>query len=113
MLTQRNLEEAARSAGISAKTLLRWLKNPEFAAAYRIARREAFAQSIARLQQASTAAATTLLKIMLDPAAPASCRVRAAHSVLAHAIKAIEVDEVEARITELERIAADVNERNS
>jgi hypothetical protein len=78
LLTQRNVEEAARAAGIGARTLLRWLKLPEFQDAYRQARREAFSQSIARLQQGTSAAATTLLKVMIDPNAPASVRVRAA-----------------------------------
>jgi hypothetical protein len=34
LLTQRNVEEAARAAGIGVRTLLRWLKLPEFQAAY-------------------------------------------------------------------------------
>jgi hypothetical protein len=113
LLTQRNLEEAARTAGISVKTLLRWLKVPEFAAAYRVARREAFAQSIARLQQAATAATTTLLKVMVDPAAPVASRVRAADTVLMHAMKAIEIEDVEARVAELERIAAAARESDN
>jgi hypothetical protein len=113
LLTQRNIEEAARATGIGVKTLLRWLTIPEFATAYRVARREAFSQSIARLQQAASAATTTLLKIMLDQNAPASCRVRAADSVLDHAMKAIELEDVEARIAELERIAADAEEKRN
>ncbi len=76
--TRKKEEEAARSIGISALTMLRWLKIPEFQTAYREAGRAAFGQSIARLQQASTAAVSTLLKIMVDPNAPASTRVRAA-----------------------------------
>jgi transposase-like protein len=39
LLTQRNIEEAAKAAGIGANTLLRWLKVPEFQTAYREARR--------------------------------------------------------------------------
>ena len=31
LLTQRNVEEAARSIGIVPKTLLRWMKEPDFA----------------------------------------------------------------------------------
>jgi hypothetical protein len=77
----------------------------EFSAAYRAARRAAFSQAIARLQQASSAAATTLLKIMLDMNAPASTRVRAADSVLDHAKRAIEIEDIEARVSELERAA--------
>ena len=30
LLTQRNIEEAAKATGIAPKTLLRWLKEPEF-----------------------------------------------------------------------------------
>jgi hypothetical protein len=103
LLVQRNLEDAARAAGISAKTLLRWMKEPEFDAAYRIARRAAFGQSIARLQQGASAAATTLLKTMIDPNTPASVRVRAAECVMNQATKAIEIEDVEARVSELER----------
>jgi hypothetical protein len=39
LLGQRNIEEAAESIGIRTKTMLRWLKLPEFDAAYRQARR--------------------------------------------------------------------------
>jgi hypothetical protein len=106
LLTQRNLEEAAKAAGISANTLLRWLKVPEFQAAYREARRAAFAQAIARLQQGTTAAATTLLKTMIDPGTPASVRVRAAEAIFNHAAKAIEIEDIEARVAILEAAAA-------
>jgi len=105
LLSQRNVEEAAHVAGIGTRTLLRWLKLPEFQAAYRQARREAFSQSVARLQQASGAAVSTLLKIMVDPNAPASTRVRAADSVLDHGAKAIELEDIEVRVSELERAA--------
>ena len=105
LLSQRNVEEAARSVGIGTNTLLRWLKLPEFQAAYRQARREAFSQSVARLQLASGAAVSTLLKVMVDPNAPASTRVRAAESVLDHGAKSIELEDVEVRVAELERAA--------
>jgi hypothetical protein len=77
------VEDAAKSVGIAPKTLLRWMQIPGFQAAYREARRAAFGQSIARLQQASSAAVSTLLKIMVDPNAPASVRggLRAASSI--------------------------------
>ena len=79
---------------------------PEFQKAYREARRAAFGQAIARLQQGTSAAATTLLKIMIDPGTPASVRVRAADSIFNHAAKAIEIEDIEARVAELERAAA-------
>ena len=89
MLTQRNVEEAARSVGVSIATLMRWQKLPEFQTAYRDARRAAYGQAVARLQQGTSAAATTLLKTMIDPNAPASVRLRAAEAIFNHAAKAM------------------------
>ena len=105
LLIQRNVDEAARSIGISTQTLVRWMKLPEFQTAYREARRAAYGQSIARLQQATTAAVSTLLKIMVDTNSPASTRVRAADSVLNHAVKAIENEDIEVRVAALEQAA--------
>lgn len=65
----------------------------------------AFQQSVARLQQASTAAVSTLLKVMVDPATPPATKVRAADSVLSHSAKAIEIDDIGARVSQLERPA--------
>jgi hypothetical protein len=105
LLTQKNIEEAARSIGIGSATLLRWMKDPDFDTAYREARRAAFRQSVARLQQASGAAVTTLLKLMIDPTTPPSTRARAADSVLDHSARAIEIEDIESRVSELERAA--------
>jgi len=66
LLTQRNLEEAARTIGISV---------------------------------------TTLLKVMVEPGTPPSTKVRAADSILDHSAKAIELEDIEARVAELERAA--------
>ena len=105
LLTNRNIEEAARAIGIAPNTLLNWMKLAEFQAAYREARRAAFGQSIARLQQGTSAAATTLLKTMIDADTPASVKVRAAEAILNHAAKAIEIEDIEARVTALEQAA--------
>jgi len=105
LLTHRNLEEAAKSVGITANTLLNWMKVPEFQTAYREARRLRFGQCIARLQQGSSAAATTLLKTIIDPNTPASVRVRAAECILNHAGKAIEIEDIEVRVSALEQAA--------
>ena len=41
--------------------------------------------------------------MLVDPNVPASVRVRAAECIMNHAIKAIELEDIEARLTELER----------
>ena len=91
LLSHRSVDEAAREVGVSADTLLRWMKEPEFQAACREARRTVFSHAIGRLQDAAGAAATTLLKIMLDPNVPAATRLRAAEIVLEQATKAGEI----------------------
>jgi hypothetical protein len=52
-----------------------------------------------------SAAATTLLKVMLDQGTPASVKVRAAECVMTHSARAIEIEDIEERVTELERAA--------
>ena len=56
---------------------------------YRKARRDAFGQGTARLQQASGAAVSSILKIMVDTHTPASTKLRAADMVLSHGAKAM------------------------
>jgi hypothetical protein len=111
LLSHRSIEDAARAVDVAPKTILRWLKEPDFDAAYREARRAAFGQSVARLQQASGAAVSTLLKLMVDANVPASTRARCADSVLSHTAKAIELDDIEARVSQLERATDESNKR--
>jgi hypothetical protein len=101
LLSHRSIDEAAQAIHIAPRTLLRWLQLAEFNAAYRRARRAAVSQSVARLQQATSAAVSTLLKVMVDPNTPASTRVRAADSVLDHSAKSIEIEDIEARVAEV------------
>ena len=105
LLTNPGVEHAARAVKITPRTLYRWLSESPFDKAYRKARRKAFGQGTARLQQASGAAVSSILKIMLDQHAPASTKLRAADMVLSHAAKAIEIEDIEARVSELERAA--------
>ena len=76
---------------------------PEFDADYRNARRDSFHQAVARLQQASGAAVTTLLKLAVDPNVPAAVKARAAYYILTLGTKAMETEDIDVRVTELER----------
>jgi hypothetical protein len=100
LLTQRSVDEAARVTGIRTQTLYRWMRHPQFEAAYQAAKRAAFGQASVRLQQASGAAVSTILQILRDPFTPPSTRVRAADLALSHGKAAIEEDIV-ARLSEL------------
>ena len=105
LLSQRNQEEAAQTAGVSKRTLNRWLGMPAFQAAYRDARRAAMSQANARLQQTASAAVSALLKVMVDPSTPASVRVRAADCVLARGNQGLENEDLDVRLAALERAA--------
>lgn len=105
LLSQRNHEEAANAAGVSKRTLNRWLKLPTFQSAYLEARRAAMFQANARLQQASSAAVSALLKVMVDPGTPASVRMRAADCVLARGNQGLENEDLDVRLAALERAA--------
>jgi hypothetical protein len=105
LLSQRNQEEAAQAAGVSKRTLNRWLRMPAFRAAYLDARRAAMSQANARLQQTASAAVSALLKVMVDPSTPASVRVRAADCVLARGNQGLENEDLDVRLAALERAA--------
>jgi hypothetical protein len=111
LLSQRNHEEAARAAGVSKRTLNRWLKMPEFQSAYLEARRATMFQANARLQQAASAAVSTLVKVMVDPSTPASARVRAADCILERGNQGLENEDYDVRLAALERAAELAKER--
>ena len=51
------------------------------------------------------------MKVMLDQNTPASTRVRAAEIIVNQAAKAIEIEDIEARVSELERTTGASNQR--
>ena len=105
LLSQRNHEEAAHAAGISKRTLARWLKMPAFQSAYLEARRAMMVQANARLQQAAGLAVSVLVKVAVDPSTPASARVRAADCILAWANQGLVNEDLLVRLAVVERTA--------
>jgi hypothetical protein len=103
LLSQRSIEDAAHVVGVAEKTLRRWMQEPQFNAHYLRARREGVSQAVARMQQATGAAGTVALKLMTDSNVPAAVRLRAAEFVFDRSIKGIELEDIEARVSELER----------
>jgi hypothetical protein len=104
LYNSRTVEEAAKSIGVSSKTLRRWQALPEFDRAYREFGNAMFRHSLARLQQTAGAAVAVLRNILGDPNAPAAVKARSAYYVLDQTRKSIEIDQIEARLTELERV---------
>ncbi|MBU2703184.1 hypothetical protein Ga0466249_004320 [Sporomusaceae bacterium BoRhaA] len=104
LLTTSSIAEAAKQAGIGETTLWRWLQMPEFAKRYKEAKRQAVGQAISKLQQATTIAVDTLKNVMQDNESKDSARVTAAKTVLELSFKVIELEDLQAKFEELERI---------
>jgi hypothetical protein len=100
LLSEATVSAAADKAGVGEVTLWRWLKLPDFLAAYRGARREVVEKSVAQLQQSSWAAYTTLLRLL--GADSESVSLRAAMGILDHAGRGVELLDLEERIAALE-----------
>jgi len=111
LLSEPSIEAAAKTSDVSDVTIWRWMKQPDFRAKLRDARRAVVEGAIGRLQQAATEAVTTLQR-NLTCGTPA-VEVRAATAILDQAIKAVELFDVVERVEQLEARLADRAEGQS
>jgi hypothetical protein len=107
LLAHPTVETAAHAAGLGEKTLRRWLHDPDFAASYHAARREALELTVGALQGA-TSDAVEALRRNTDASRPPSVQVRAAAALLTLAFKGVEFLELTAKVEDLERRLASV-----
>ncbi len=103
LLNEPTVARAAITADVDERTMHRWLADPDFARAYRNARRLAFAQAIAVTQRYAPLAVHALGKIMADTKVTAAARVSAATALLKFSRESIELDDLASRVDELER----------
>jgi hypothetical protein len=102
LINETTVAGASRASGIGERTLHRWLKEPNFNKCYRRARREAFNMSIAMTQRYAAVAVNNLAKIMNDPSSNNTARVTAAVALLRYGRESIELDDLAARVDQLE-----------
>lgn len=104
LLATSTIEEAAKQAGLSRRTLLRWLKLPEFRTAYIQAKGEVLRTATGILTRNAGRAADTLAVIFSGlPEPHQSARVAAAVGTLRLSLDAFCLENLEARISALER----------
>lgn len=102
LLTTKTISEAAASVGINSRTLERWLAGDEaFTREYRATRRRVLEGAIGQLQHASGEAVETLQKNLT--CGKPTVEVRAAVAILDQAIKAVELYDLEERLSALEQ----------
>jgi len=103
LLEQPTLTKAAEKIGVNQATLFRWLKEEDFRERYFEVRREAVSQAVSRLQQVMTGAVDILYDIGQDKNVAANVRVTAAKAIIDRAIKGVELEDIEVRLTRLEK----------
>jgi hypothetical protein len=111
LLKTTTVRAAADMAGVGERTLRRWLTRPAFQAEYRRARRELIQGAIHVLLRSTETATHTLVTIMQDAEQPATARVAAARTVLQTVMHALKEDDLEIRLTEVERLLDDLSRR--
>lgn len=110
LMSHPTIEAAAASIKVSSRTLRRWCGQPAFVEAYRTARHDAVAVAIGRLMQIAGAAVAVMLHLMADPSVSAAVRLAAASKVLDLAMKAMELEQIEARLAAVESAVRVFNE---
>jgi hypothetical protein len=103
LLNRPTVEQAAAEAGVSERTLRRWLReDAEFRAAYAEARSAAVDDALRQLQRGAGIAVRALVRHAKDTDAGIS--IRAAQALLDQLGRLSERVELEARVAELERL---------
>jgi AcrR family transcriptional regulator len=97
-----SIENVARKAGVSVRTVYRRLEDPGFRAKLERRRLEAVQRISDVLTSASVAAIKTLLDIQQDVTAPASVRRAAARDVLELNLRYREIAPLEQRVAAIE-----------
>jgi hypothetical protein len=102
LLTARTTGAAAVSAGVSERTLYKWLADTSFRAALRTAESELVDSAVRRLAKGQEAALDTL-ETLIQKAKHESTRHAAAVSWLNLFLRFNEVKNIDERLTELEK----------
>jgi hypothetical protein len=102
LLSTTNHEEAAKQAGLTSRTLRRYLRLPEFRAEYLLRRREMMSRAIALAQQNAFDMVQVQIDIANDSNSPASVRVSAANNVYGIGDAGLKAEDFECRIAKLE-----------
>ena len=104
LLTSPTIQDAALSCGITARTLQRWLREPGFQEQYRATKSQLLESTVNKLRTIGIDGVTALHRVAVDKESPAGATVSAGRAILEVLLKAVEVQDLDARLTELERL---------
>ncbi len=102
LLSTSTIKDAAEACGLTTVTLWRWFQLPEFAAAWRAARRQVVENAITQLQTAASEAVETLKRNLT--CGNEAVEVRAASLIIEQAVKGVELVDLQERVERLESL---------
>lgn len=104
LLSESSIEDAATKAGVSKRTLLRWMKDPGFRAEYAEAKADALKMASAILTRNASRAALVLAEVFSskDGKLYQASRVTAAIGNIRLAHEAFQLESLEERVRKLE-----------
>ena len=103
LLKHRTIAEAAAACGVTARTVLNWLNEPEFKQEYEQAKADLLESTINALRKGGFDSVNVLRTIAENGEAPAAARVSAARAMLELLLRGVALEEIEARIRQLEQ----------
>ena len=106
LLSTPTIGEAAERAGLGVRTLKRWLVDAAFSAEYAKAKQALLESAVNRLRMAAVEFVNVLQAVASDATAPAGSRAAAAGRGLELLLKATAFEDIERRLSELERSVA-------
>ena len=102
LLTRSTREEVIKEVKISSETLYRWMRDPDFREELARQQNEVINEAISLLKANMTKAANTLVSLLDEKGG--ELRRRAANDLIGHVLKARELEELEERLEQVERV---------
>lgn len=110
LLSEPTVKEAAEVAGLTPRTVYRYLNDPAFKAELRKRQSEILAQTVAAMVGGRGTALETLHRAQTSETSSWSERIRAANYWLSHTQDAIELDVLTERLERLEQLINSLNQ---
>lgn len=103
MTTETSLQRVAEKAGVSERTIRRWLKDPFFSGAFEDSKRARFQFASSLFQRLASTAVGEVVRILNDPAAPPAAKLGAVRLVFKISDETLQRDDFARRLELLEQ----------
>ena len=102
LMRGRNIEQAAKDCGLGYRTLKTWLASDWFQSEYQAAKNQLLDSTINQLRTIGSEGVAGLRDVVTNTDSPPAARVSAGRAILEVLLKAVEIQDVAARLERLE-----------